>query len=138
MIFELLVGYFCSFWEKVENCKWNIMWNYSWWDELRQCSANQFTGSYMKGTFFVKELMWTFIINWTSHEQLTNVQFRSCVYWSWKPCQKKSSVVPIGVKHLVSMHIFPKSYHFLPPNMRTYMCVSGGKKLLFRKISRTC
>ena len=26
---------------------------------------------------------------------------------------------------------FPKNKHFLPPDMHTYVCVSGGKKCLF-------
>ena len=35
--------------------------------------------------------------------------------------------------------IFEKHEHFLPPDMRTYMCVSGGKKRsFFQKIGVLC
>ena len=37
----------------------------------------------------------------------------------------------IGIVHLVRTQNFPKNQHFLSPDKRTYVCVSGGKKCWF-------
>ena len=34
----------------------------------------------------------------------------------------------LGTIHLVRMQNFPKNWHFLPPDMHTFACVSAGKK----------
>ena len=36
-----------------------------------------------------------------------------------------------GIIHVVRTQNFPKSWHFLPPDTHTYICVSGGKKCYF-------
>ena len=37
----------------------------------------------------------------------------------------------LGIIHLVRRQIFLKNYYFLPPDMHTFVCVSGGKKCQF-------
>ena len=34
----------------------------------------------------------------------------------------------LGIIHLVRTQDFPENFYFLPPDMHTYVCVSGGKK----------
>ena len=34
----------------------------------------------------------------------------------------------LGIIHLVRTQDFPENFCFLPPDMHTYVCVSGGKK----------
>ena len=58
------------------------------------------------------------------------------LFASARPCKvhKKivtvecSKVLVLGVINLVLMQKFPKKQHLLPPDTRTYVCVSGGKK----------
>ena len=40
---------------------------------------------------------------------------------------------PLGIINFVRSRNFLKNQHFLPPDMQTYVCVSGGGVLVFRK-----
>ena len=38
---------------------------------------------------------------------------------------------PLGIIHSLRSKSFPKNWNLLPPNVHTYVCVSGSKKCLF-------
>ena len=55
------------------------------------------------------------------------------------PVIGKSADLKTGVSRTQSMPNFLKNKHFLPPDMHTYMCISGGKKCsFFAKLGVLC
>ena len=63
-------------------------------------------------------------------EYSQNSQEHTCTIWRIT-CISFSTYFDFAIIHLVRSQNFPKKQHLLPPDMQTYLCVSGGKKCYF-------